>query len=482
MKIRVVCWTLTCLTLAALAACGGGGGETNTTTAQPSSSIADTGSVTPAAVAPTPVQASSLTGSIVKGPVNGAQVCAYELTALGKGKQLGCATSNADGTYALTLEFEGEVVVEATGGTFTDEASGIANTPLSAPLQSVTTLAKGPNTLHATPLTALAFSRAVAAGGLSTAAFQAKANQVRDAFGLPTDVDLVRTLPTVAAGSINAYGTALHGVSKMLGMGATLAGMVGNDDLGALKSGFGQAAQCVSKPVAPVAPPVPNAVSTPGGIHWEDPTGVPGSVIFTVTQPTAAWRSLLPASGDEMGCQVSVNTSAQVVLTCPSAAVQPGVTLHTGLADSDVLTPPALPQSGILAMGHSIHVLGVVGISGSSTFNLNVVLPGTISAGGAVSLANQGGTISLSCDTNTLSESGILKGGGNVSIAGSTSALPASGSITLSGATVSTNWPTFSIPSESGGTLVFTGGNIAVQATGTQPSVNPVTLASPAAP
>ena len=40
----------------------------------------------------------TVSGSVVKGPVGGAQVCAYAATSTGKGAQLGCTTTNASGT------------------------------------------------------------------------------------------------------------------------------------------------------------------------------------------------------------------------------------------------------------------------------------------------------------------------------------------------------------------------------------------------
>lgn len=237
---QFMCRMLALMSLVLVAACGGG--ASSPTAGEAANIISSNTASADAGANATPSKTASLSGSIVKGPVAGAQVCVYVLVTTGKGNLLGCTTSNADGTYALNLEFEGEVVIEATRGSYTDEASGLPGVELGAPLQSVATLASGANKLHATPLTALAFSRTLAAGGLSLAAFQAKADLVRNAFGLPPEVDLVRTLPTVAAGSLNPYGTTLHGLSKMLGMGATLAGIVGNDDVDALKRGFDRAA------------------------------------------------------------------------------------------------------------------------------------------------------------------------------------------------------------------------------------------------
>ena len=308
--------------VALLAACGGGSGST-------AAVASNGGDLVVAALPEATAPSATLSGSIVKGPVSGSQVCVYELTASGKGKQLGCTVSNADGSYSLNLAFEGEVVVEAVGGNYTDEATGLAGVPLSTPLTGVTQLGSGPNVLHATPLTAIAYARALATGGLNLAVFQASANGVRDAFGLGADVDLVRTLPTVATGSTNPYGAALHGVSRMLGMGATLAGVVGNTDLVALKGAYSQTQLClpsVQVPAKVIAAALPSTgeITFLGGMIDFD-----GS-IFTVTNPDAAWRASLSSSPSPMGCTVTTNTTDVVVLNCPLAALQGDVSLVAG--------------------------------------------------------------------------------------------------------------------------------------------------------
>lgn len=402
------------LSFALLAACGGGSGSSATasggdvaTSAAPAATVVASGS--PEVPAATPV--AHLSGSIVKGPVTGAQVCVYELIATGKGKQLGCTTSRADGSYALSLEFAGEVVVEAVGGTYTDEATGLAGVPLSAPLISATKLGGGPSILHTTPLTALAYNQAIAtgSGGLSLANFEAKASLVKDAFGLGADVDLVRTLPTVATGATNPYGAALLGVSKMLGLGATLAGVVANSNIDALKRGLVQAKQCSATNTATA---LPNASTGVGGINWDDSTAntLPGEVVFTVTSPTAAWRNLLPTSGSAMGCQVSQNSADQVILTCPTSALQSGVALWAGTASTDANTLASLPANGVVVMGHFIHALGPLQMSGEMNFQTGPT--GTLQLGTTV-----GGTVSILCGATALTASGMLLSEGVLNVA-----------------------------------------------------------------
>ncbi|MEO5671220.1 MAG: hypothetical protein ABIR26_11060, partial [Ramlibacter sp.] len=70
----------------------------------------------------------SVSGSVVKGPVSGANVCAYKAISTGKGEQLLCTTSNSTGGYSMDLTYVGDVVIEASGGTYADEATGTTKT------------------------------------------------------------------------------------------------------------------------------------------------------------------------------------------------------------------------------------------------------------------------------------------------------------------------------------------------------------------
>ena len=104
-------WTLTTLAIAALCACGGGG------------------DAAPAAVE---TAMSVISGSVVKGPVVSATVCAFELLPTGKGKGLACTLSGEDGSYSLDLPYTGPVIIEATGGHYGDQRDGAVAMPLPA--------------------------------------------------------------------------------------------------------------------------------------------------------------------------------------------------------------------------------------------------------------------------------------------------------------------------------------------------------------
>ncbi len=486
------------LSFALLAACGGGSGSSATasggdvaTSAAPAVTVVAPG----ATEAPAATPVAHLSGSIVKGPVTGAQVCVYELIATGKGKQLGCTTSRADGSYALSLEFAGEVVVEAVGGTYTDEATGLAGVPLSAPLISATKLGGGPSILHTTPLTALAYNQAIAtgSGGLSLANFEVKASLVKDAFGLGADVDLKTTLPNVDVASANAYGRALRGVSRMLGMGASLAGVVGNPSLTQLKLGFEQVANCGVPPAIQSVPLEVEPVIDKSGYLFVYGGGSSSTtdLRFDVRYPDETWRALLSNESVPMGCAVSVNTAEQVVMQCPPAALGGHLTiLSEQTSNSDVLSR-GLPTNGVLVVGRFVTTYGKLIVAGDITLrakNLHVNDSATlVSTSGSITMDTITGkyaplitSVPVLADTKTYSgcNANSLDTTGNV-----LGVVPGGGSVSL----VSSGFQTDKTPGKaiSVGTIVFNNNNsganygsgITVQNTGTI-TLAPLSLSS----
>ncbi len=100
---------------------------------------------------------STLNGVASKGPIKSASVKVYALEADGaKGALLGTATTGVDGSYSVDLgSYTGDVVVEVSGGTYTDEATGATDTPntlLRAALSGVS----GTVSIAVTPLTEIA--------------------------------------------------------------------------------------------------------------------------------------------------------------------------------------------------------------------------------------------------------------------------------------------------------------------------------------
>jgi hypothetical protein len=158
-----------------LAGCGGGGATTSTT----------------------------ISGSAVKGPVGGATVTAFAATT---GAVLGTTTTSPNGTYSLTITYNGDVVLEVTGGSYIDEATG-NTTPLNQ-LKAIINAGGGTQTVHVTPLTYIAYGYA----GNTSAGFNTALTNLATQFGLGS-INLLTTLPTVS-GTINDYGRVLSAMSQ----------------------------------------------------------------------------------------------------------------------------------------------------------------------------------------------------------------------------------------------------------------------------
>lgn len=186
-----------------LASCGGSDGPSTTTT-------------------PTTTAASVVTGSVVKGNVSGATVTVKNAAT---GAALGSGTTDANGAYSVSTTFTGDVVVEASGGTYTDEATNLS-TALSTPLKAVVAVAPGSSTAMVTPLTTMAYANAfpTATTAVTAAAYNTQASNVAKLFKL--NGNLTTTMPTVSGSALNDYGRALAGLSKyMQANSATLASL-----------------------------------------------------------------------------------------------------------------------------------------------------------------------------------------------------------------------------------------------------------------
>ena len=157
----------------------------------------------------------TVSGSVVKGPVADATVTVRNATS---GATLATTKTATGGTYSVSVPSAGDVIVEVTGGSYTDEATGAA-TPLTATLRSVVTVAAGGTvTGIVTPLTTLAYTNAFGASttAVSASSFNTAAGRLATQFQLG-NVNLATTLPLVTGSDINAYGRVLRGVSRYLG-------------------------------------------------------------------------------------------------------------------------------------------------------------------------------------------------------------------------------------------------------------------------
>jgi hypothetical protein len=204
-RVLVGLWVAVFCAAALLSGCGGGGGSTAADT------TGSSGTGNAAAV--------QVNGAASKGPIGNAIVTVYALNADGtRGAALGGTLTDAHGAYALELaSYSGDVLVEVTGGTYTDEATGQtrSNTTLRAVLTSVT----GSVSVAVTPFTEVAYR--LTQTGLSV---EQANSYVSSLLG---GLNIIATLPADAtsAGSsgktideIN-YGLALAAISQLIADG-----------------------------------------------------------------------------------------------------------------------------------------------------------------------------------------------------------------------------------------------------------------------
>ena len=159
----------------------------------------------------TTTASTTITGSAVKGPVNGATVTIRNAST---GAVLGTTTTSVTGAYSISVSFTGDVVIEISGGSYRDEATNVTTT-LAAPMRTVLTTNGGSVVGMVTPLTTMAYTYSASGSAAPSAAnFNTAATNLAAQFGL-TNVNLVTTLPTVTDTS-NAYGNALRALSQYL--------------------------------------------------------------------------------------------------------------------------------------------------------------------------------------------------------------------------------------------------------------------------
>ncbi|MEY2919371.1 MAG: hypothetical protein RL261_676, partial [Pseudomonadota bacterium] len=194
----------------ALGACGGGGGS-------------GSGGVTPP---PPPPVTGTVSGTAVKGPVNGGTMTAYRLSSGAMGTEITHTTTNADGTFSLSMgSYAGPVMLQTMGGTYTDEATGttmpmLAGDVMTAVLPSMTA-GQTLSGVQVTPLTAMAQTMAQhMSGGMTDANITAANTNVGKYFMV---TDIVHNVPMnpLTSGSGNAatqdqinYGMALAAMSQ----------------------------------------------------------------------------------------------------------------------------------------------------------------------------------------------------------------------------------------------------------------------------
>lgn len=158
MNIKKIFNTLLLLAAMTLFGCGGGGGGNDAPAPPPPPPPPPAGSVT-------------ISGVAALGPISGGNVKVYAVkdNKLDTTTVLGTGITAADGSYTVTLVSAptGPVIVEVTGGTFTDEASGTPGVNLKMKLHAAVSSVVDGAKIAVTPLTHLAFEQVEGIGSFT---------------------------------------------------------------------------------------------------------------------------------------------------------------------------------------------------------------------------------------------------------------------------------------------------------------------------
>jgi hypothetical protein len=148
-----------------------------------------------------PPPSTLITGVASAGPVNFGLVTAYAIRSgvVDTATPLGQEPTDPNGNFAVNVgTYEGPVMLRVTGGSFTDEASGVLASlkiPLRALISNAT--ATGSNVAAVTPLTELAVVKSESAGNITAQAIDDTNAEIASFFNLN---DIITTLP-IAAGT-----------------------------------------------------------------------------------------------------------------------------------------------------------------------------------------------------------------------------------------------------------------------------------------
>jgi len=190
------------MTLLIATACGGGGGI-------------DVGS-----------GGTGISGSVVKGPAANATVVAYAVSAGQPGTQIGSAATDANGNFTMTLaSYNGPVMIQASAGTFRDEATGALMTMASGDVMTAVLPSVAAGTtiggIQVTPVTSMAQTRAQQMTGGMTESNVAAANAAMGNYFSVGDILHVQPMNPLVPGSGSAaspdarnYGITLAAMSQ----------------------------------------------------------------------------------------------------------------------------------------------------------------------------------------------------------------------------------------------------------------------------
>jgi subtilisin family serine protease len=197
------------ITSFALSSCGGGGGGGSTEAANPT----------------------GFGAVVVSAKVKGATCYAYKIennTKVLPGTQADSTSSDSGFVYFSTTN-SGNMVIECSGGSYTDEATGLTNTPLTGTLTSVASVITG-NNYAVTPLTELAFVRGNSNLANVSKIINTYNKEVATQYGLgsasivdilPSDLETKNSIDS--SDSSDKYAIVLAAISEIVGTNTSIA-------------------------------------------------------------------------------------------------------------------------------------------------------------------------------------------------------------------------------------------------------------------
>ena len=167
-----------------------------------------------------------INGTAVKGPVNGGTVMAYAINNGTMGTQLASGTTDAQGNFSISIgDYSGPVMLQMSGGTYIDEATGAAESMASGDVMTavIPAVSSGVSVtgIQMTPLTSMAQVMAYNMAGGMTAANVTAANMTIGNYFMVSDI--LHTQPmnplepgsgTGTTGDMRNYGMAMAAMSQ----------------------------------------------------------------------------------------------------------------------------------------------------------------------------------------------------------------------------------------------------------------------------
>jgi hypothetical protein len=183
----------------------------------------------------------TISGTAFMGAMSSGTVTAYAVANGTMGPSIGTATVDASGKFTMPLgAYAGTVMLQVTGGSFADEATGTPMTMQAGDVMTacVPSFAAGSTTtgVQVTPLTSMAQTMALGMSGGMTAANAGSANTAVGGYFMAGDILMTSPMDPAAAGSGTGasqaqknYGMSIAAMSqyaKTIGMTASSSGMV----------------------------------------------------------------------------------------------------------------------------------------------------------------------------------------------------------------------------------------------------------------